>query len=103
MEDCFQRGAFAVELARVDRAGRGVERHVEEERAAAGCQRAASGGGAFPFGAAGLVEVEMDVDDAWENMQSAGVDFFGGAGKVRADGGDPAVFDGEIRLTSHRA
>ena len=70
----FERRALAVEVRRRDGAGRRVERHVEEQRAAAGRQRAAAGGRSFPFGAARLVEVDVDVDEPGQDEQTRGVE-----------------------------
>ena len=80
----FERVALGVELAAFDRARRRVQRHVEEQRAAARRQRAAAGGRAFPLGAARLVEVHVDVDQARQDGESAGIDLFGRAGQLRA-------------------
>ena len=63
---------------------------------APGRQRAASGRGAFPLRAARLVEMQMHVDQAGKHVQSASVDFFGGARKFGTDRGDLAVFDRDI-------
>ncbi len=51
---------------RIHGARRGVQGHVEEQRAAAGSERAAARGGALPFGAAGLVEMQVRIDQARE-------------------------------------
>ena len=44
--------------------GQAVERHVDERGEAAGCGGAGGGGEAFPLGAAGLVDVDVGVDEA---------------------------------------
>ena len=68
-------GTLPVKLARIDRTRRRVERHIEEGGATARRKRAAAGRGAFPLGAARLVEVQVDVDHRGENMQAPRIDF----------------------------
>ena len=80
----FERRALAVEFARVHRARRRVERHVEEHCSAARGQRPAAGGRAFPFGAARLVEMQMDVDHGRKHVQPARVDLLRRTRKLRA-------------------
>ncbi len=92
----LERRALAVELARVHGAGRRVQRHVEEHRPAARCQRPAAGSRTFPLGAPRFVEVQMDVDHGREHVQPASVDLFGPAGKFRSDRLNPAVFNGNV-------
>ncbi len=52
----------------------GVERHVDDARAAAGRQGAGAGSPALPMSSAGVVEVHVGVDHAGQHMQSRGVD-----------------------------
>ena len=92
----FERRAFAIELARVHGAGRRVERHVEEHRAAARGQRTAAGGRAFPFGAPGSLKCRWTSITAGKNGQPARVDFFASARKLRADRLNAAVFDRDV-------
>src|SRR6202000_1371530 len=87
--------AFSVELARVNGAGRGVERHIEEDRAASRRKRATAGRGAFPLDAARCVEVQMDVNQRGENMQAPGIDF-GRPGKFWLNGRDRFAFDSNV-------
>ena len=54
----------------------GVERHVEEQRAAARGQRAGTGFDALPISAARLVEMNVGVNDAGKDVQAGGVDDF---------------------------
>ena len=60
------RAAFALDLQRLDGAGRreAVERHVEDGRDAAGRRGAGGRREALPLGAAGLVDVHVGVDEA---------------------------------------
>jgi hypothetical protein len=94
----FEGRAFAVEFVRIDRAGRGVQRHVEEQDSSASGQCATAGCGAFPIGAARFVEVQMDIDKAGEDGQSCGIDFLFASGQFSGDGGDLFAFDGNIRV-----
>ncbi len=57
-----QGGALAVELARIDSAGRRVERHVEKKRPTSGGERTAAGCGSFPIRASRFVEMNMRID-----------------------------------------
>ena len=91
---------FALEFEGGDVGGLGetVERHVDEGGEAAGGGGAGGGGEAFPLGAAGLVDVGVDVDEAGQEGERAEV--FGGEvrdarGEMRSlvDCGDDAVFD----------
>ena len=92
----FERCALAVKLARIYGAGGRVERHVEEHRSAACGQSTAAGGGTLPLGAPGFVEMQMDVDHCGEHMQSASIDFFATALKLRADRLNFSVFNREV-------
>ena len=49
----------------------------KNSRAAAGRERPAAGGRAFPLGPARFVEVHVHVDDAGQHVQAAGVDLVG--------------------------
>jgi len=77
--------------------GETVERHVDECGVASGSGGAGCGAKAFPFGAAGLVDVNVSVDEAGEDcVMSVIVDGcvcwnFG----VAADGADFFAFDEE--------
>src|SRR5215472_11113015 len=69
-----ERRRFPVEFAGIHGARRRVERHIEAERAAACGERPAARRGAFPFSAAGLVEVQMYIDQARQNRKARGID-----------------------------
>ena len=71
----FERRALRVDRVCGDRARRRIERHVEEQRAAAGRERAAAGFGAFPLGASRLVEVQVRVDEPGKYVQAGRIDF----------------------------
>ena len=88
--------SFAIKFARVDGAGRGVQGHVEEERAASGCQRAAAGFRAFPISAAGFVEVQVDVDESGQDCEARSIDRVLRRREFRGYCNDPLVFDGYI-------
>ena len=100
----LERGAFAIELAHVHRAWGRIERHVEEERAAAGRKRAASRRTAFPVRPAGLVEVQVHVDQARHHQQAAGIDLQPAASDVRRHLANAAILDRHVRslLTARR-
>ena len=97
----FAGGDFGVEARGVERGGRGVEGHVEKCGAAAGGEGGRAGGGAFPVkavggGGAGVVEVDVGVDHAGEDVEDFGVDgLFGGAGDNGGDFYDFAFGDGD--------
>ncbi len=86
------RCGLALEFEGGDGGGLGetVERHVDEGGEAAGGCGAGGGGEAFPVGAAGLVDVGVDVDEAGEEGERAEVFDGDVAGEVggRLDGGD---------------
>ena len=82
MEHWRKRRAFVLERRADHGARRGVQRHVEEQRAASGGERAAAGGGAFPFGAAGFVEMQVHVDEARKDGEAARIDFLAGSGQL---------------------
>ena len=72
-----------------------VERHVDDRRHAAGGRGARRRVEAFPFGAAGFVDVHVGVDDTGGDDKSAGVEKIA-AGRtivVRSDANDPPVLD----------
>ncbi len=94
----LERRAFAVDGLRGHRAGRGVERHVHEDRPAAGRQRAAAGRGAFPLRSAWFIEMHVDVDSAREHEPATGVDFLARPGELPADLDDPSSLDRQIRV-----
>ncbi len=77
--------------------GEAVEGHVDEGGVASGGGGAGGGAEAFPFGAAGLVDVDVGVDEAGEDGVVAAVVDGGVAGEFggAADGADDAVFDEE--------
>ena len=52
----------------------GIERHVEKGRAPARRERRRTGGQPFPIGAAGLVEMDMRINDARKNVATRGVE-----------------------------
>ena len=79
-----------------DGARRGVQRHVEEQRAAAGRKRPAAGGSALPLGAPRLVEVQVHVDDAGEHQEPVRVNLFPAAVSVDRHLGDRAIIDRQI-------
>jgi hypothetical protein len=92
----FERGSLGIEVGGGDGAGRGIQRHVDEHGATAGGQSAASGEGAFPIGAAWLVEMHVDIDQSRENGQTACVEFCAGSGQLRTDSRDCFTFDGDV-------
>ena len=96
MDDFERSAALAIERRGIDGAGRRVQRHVEEQRSTARGQRAASRRGAFPFRAARLVEVQVDVDQPGKHVQSARVDFFSRSWELRADRYNLAVFNRDV-------
>ena len=57
---------------------------------------------ALPLGAARLVEVHVDVDDAGQHQQAARVDLVARRRQLRRDRDDPAVLDREIGLAVGR-
>ena len=93
----LERRALALDLARVDAAGRRVERHVEEQRATIRRQRAATGGRAFPPGSPRLVEVQVHVDDTGHHHESRRIDLLSRARGARTDRRDASVLDGNVR------
>src|SRR5262249_12156455 len=92
----FHRGQFLIEFPGTDGARRGIQRHVEEHSCAASGEGPASCGRAFPFSAAGLVEMNVNIDDAGKDGETSGIDFARGAGKIRANGADASVFDSDV-------
>ena len=82
-----------------DRGGLGeaVEGHVDEGGVASCGSGSGGGAEAFPFGAAGFVDVDVGVDEAGEDGVVAAVVDGGIAGNLggAADGADDAVFDEE--------
>jgi hypothetical protein len=58
----------------------GVEGHVEKQRAAAGGEGAGAGGEAFPIRAAGLVEMDVGINEAGKDVEARGVEGFAGLG-----------------------
>ena len=90
----FERLSLAIDFACIHGAGSGVQRHVEEHRAAAGRERAASSRRAFPLGATWFVEVHMNVDGAGKDEEPACFDFLGvAAGHLWSQLDDTPVFD----------
>jgi hypothetical protein len=89
--------ALSFEGGYVGGLGEAVEGHVDEGGEAAGGGGAGGGGEAFPIGAAGLVDVGMDVDETGEEGEVAevlGGDFIEGRrGRILVDCGEDAVFD----------
>src|SRR6185436_3936402 len=51
---------------------------------------------ALPVSVAGLVEVQVNVDEPWQHVEAACVNFDGAAREVRSDRGDPLAVDGDI-------
>ena len=96
----FERRPLRVHLAAVHGARRGVERHVEEHRAAAGRQRAAAAGRAFPLGASRLVEMDVHVDHRGQHQEAAGVDLLAGPRQLRSDRGDAPIVDRDVGLAA---
>ena len=93
----LRRGDFGVEGGGVQHRRGAVERHVEEQRSAAGAQGCGAGVEALPVGAAGLVEVDVRVDHAGENVQASRVDgLLRAAAQVAADLDDRAVLDRHV-------
>ena len=85
-----------VDFSGVHRARRRVQRHVEEERAAAGRKRPAAGGRALPLRSPGLVEMHVHVDDAREHEQPVRVDLFPSTCEVRPTPPDRAVINRQV-------
>ena len=89
--------AFGFECCNGGGFGEAVERHVDEGGVPSGGCGSCGGAEAFPFGAAGLVDVDVGVDEAWEDgLVGVVVDDcvewdFGGV----ADGADAFAFDEE--------
>ena len=89
-------GCLALQFQRGDGGGFGqaVQGHVDQRGVAAGGGGARGGGEALPFGAAGLVDVDVGVDQAGENGAVAEVGHLGIGGQVGEDrrrrGGRPA-------------
>ena len=78
--------------------GEAVEGHVDEGGVAAGGGGAGGGGEAFPFGAAGLVDVDVGVDEAGEEGDDAEVvdgGVGGQFGRALQMAADDAVFEQE--------
>ena len=71
--------------------------HLEHRRDAAEGRRGRAGGEVFLVLEAGLAEMHLGVDDAGQHMQTAGIQHFGGAAVDRADGGDAAGANGDVR------
>ena len=87
------RAAFDGQRAGVERRRMAVERHVAHGGDAAGRGRGRAGEKAFPVGAAGLVEVDVRVDEAGQDVQAAGVD----APRRRCGSGRAAGWRGRVR------
>lgn len=60
-------GAFGFESEDIDSGGEAVEGHVDEESVATGGGGARSGLEAFPVGAAGVIDVNVGIDEAGED------------------------------------
>jgi hypothetical protein len=77
--------------------GEAVEGHVDEGGETAGCGGVGGGAEAFPLGAAGLIDVDVAVDQAGKQSVVAAVVDYGVAGKLgcAADCAYLAVLDEE--------
>ena len=91
--------SFAVEIDGADRARGGVQRHVEEQRAAARRQRAATGRRTLPLCPTRFVEVEMHIDQSGQDGETNRVDLFATTCQLRANRDNHAVLDGQIGST----
>src|SRR2546430_7847016 len=80
-----------------------VKRHLEDCRSSSGGGRARTGGEAFPISATRFVEMNMRVDDAWENYQIVRIDFrLRRAGQVLGERDDLSFPDPDVVVaTSH--
>ena len=86
-----------VERGAVDRRRRRVQRHVEEARATTGGEGRGAGRESLPLGPARIVEVDVRIDDAGEDVEAGGVDLRRGiALELGADLGDQAVEDPDV-------
>ena len=90
-------GDLRVERAGVDRRRQGVERHVDDRRGPARRARAGPAREALGVGPAGVVEVDVGVDRAGEDVQTGRVDLFARRGvEGLGDGDDPPVRDADV-------
>src|SRR5205807_7311206 len=92
--------SFPLEVERLGRCSdrEVVERHVDETRVAAGRQRGRARCNRLPFGSTRVVEMDVRVHAAGEDMHAGGVYVTGRrGGEVRADRGDGAVRDADVR------
>src|SRR6266567_2887588 len=93
----FKRRALLVKLRRANGAWRGIEWHVKERRSAARGQSATAGSAALPISPAWLVEVDMNVNQARQHSQAAGIDFSRSSGKFGSNCTDPAFVNRNVR------
>src|SRR5262249_37840434 len=95
-----RRPAFRLKPLHRRRRRKAVERHVDGGRDAAGRRGGGGGGEAFPLGAAGLVHVDVRVDEAGRDEEVADVRGPGsgarGARVDRADRGDLIAGDFDL-------
>ena len=76
-------------------AGRGIERHVEEQRAAASRERSTASRRTFPLRPPGFVEVQMHVDARQHELPVASI--FAAARDVGRYFANPSILDREVR------
>src|SRR5205823_12712062 len=78
------RAAFDGQRAAVERGRVAVERHVADRGNAAGRGGGRASDETLPFGSAGLIEVDVSIDQPRQHVEAAGVeDFVGGLVRVR--------------------
>src|SRR5215212_4247966 len=100
MGACFGRFSLGVEGSAVKRRRMGVERHLGDGRGAADSASGRAGCPTLPIGPPRLVEMDMDVNNAWKNVQPAGIDHFARrACDLRGDLDDPVISDRDDRAT----
>ena len=85
-------------MRRGNRAGRRIERLVEEEGAAARRQRAAARLGPFPLGSSRLVEMKVHVDEPGKHVKAGRVDLLCGALQVGRDLDDAPLGYADVRF-----
>src|SRR5438874_1938869 len=98
VDECLAGGDRNFCIERCRRRGRwmGVQWHLEYGADTAPCRAAGAGFPSFPLGAAGLIEVDVTVDDARKDNQAAGIDDFSTIRDLTADRCDDAIGDGNL-------